>query len=650
MSAYWTSIERFPGPSRPIKRPKGPQALTFLFTFLQPATFAFLGSIPEQPMHAATRKHPPAPAPAFTIAESPAPKTPPPQEVENIFIDALVQASVGRHHTRHPTPHPWTYSLTHSYHKARRRYYDNARQIRHMHRKAVSAPKSPLSREDYLNLVDVYREPFSTQAMDQPIEPLPPWKSTSNLWPRSAAPSAPNQPTEGCWKSSSGDFEVTVPEEIIQEPDPLISTENTEQFKQPISTDSSQSRQKCVEELLNVLAVDDCTHEAAFEAYSNLPSPGVSLLSRKEIRLLFRRLSVVEQKSRDSMLRYLSVVDDMKATDLDMTEAEWNSAIAFCGRCYAIVKAAAVEDALRTWKEMEHEAGVKSGNVTFNILFDIATKAGKFVLAEMILKEMQARDLPVNRYARVGLIYFHGLQGDGDGVRQAYREFVEAGEIVDTVVINCVIASLIRAGEPASAEQIYERMKSLLLRREDPWILPQYSWRATRDLGRSLARAASYFRYHPLRLQQIREEQSLAPDLHTYSIFIDHHASTTGELRRITILLTEMKHLGVPMHSRIFLKIFKGFAFHGGIRYTSWTKARLESVWNALLDALDEENDVKIMKWMVVWTMRAFDRCAGRERTMQIWDELRKRWEPGGGELEDVLDMCQGFLKLEQGS
>lgn len=401
-----------------------------------------------------------------------------------------------------------------------------------------------------------------------------------------------------------------------------------------------------MDEVILVLENGDTTHDEAFKAYSLLPSPGVSCLSDDHRHLLLRRLSIMERKNKDAMLRYLSVIDDVKSLGLPLTEAEWNSAISFCGQCFARLTAADIEVALVTWKEMEQHAKIKSGNVTFNILFDMAAKAGKFVLAEMILKEMEARELKINRYGRVGIIYYHGLKADGDGVRRAYREFVEGGEIVDTVVINCVIASLIRAGELPAAEQVYERMKRMFNKQTGQFV-PKPNWKETRDLGRLLNSLASQYRRDPGKLQQIRDWQCVAPNMHTFSIFVEHHVNQTGEIRRISSLLSEMQVLGVPMHGRIFLKLFKGFAYHGGIRYTSWTKDRLENVWNSLLDLLDQGlDDVRIRKWMVIWTIRAFERCCGRSRTLEIWDELRRRWKPGGGEVEAVYQALKDILMV----
>ena len=624
-------------------------------------------------MTAASRKYPYVPATSTPCPASSQPLAPSelPPQLDNIFIDALVQASSCRQHALRASSNYTTLSnSTHLHHKPRRRqFYDAGKQTRNFHRNCAPSRspvlQKPLTREEYMSMLDFYREPFSTQAMFPSHETpqLPPTlydprAGASKLrcdgiavintadWPHGSPPLDRQEEKQDQYTLSMREGDGTSP---LHEP-PLVGVAGQAlavPVPAPGEPDSWSSDCPALESFGEVLNRDDCTHEEAFEAYSKLPSPGVSHLSYKSIRLLFRRLSAMEKKDRDSQLRYLSVIDDMKACNFPLKEEEWNSAIAFCGQCFARVGAGDVESALRTWKEMEQEACVKSGNVTFNILFDMAAKAGKFVLAEMILKEMEARKLSINRYARVGLIYYHGLRGDGDGVRNAYREFVEAGEIVDTVVMNCVIASLIRAGEPSAAEQVYERMKRMLAEHTGRRI-PSLNWKERRDLGRILERVARQFKDQPSRLQQVRDEQFLAPDLHTYAIFVEHHATKTGELRRIATLLTEMQNLGIPMHGRIFLKLFKGFAYNGGLRYTSWTKTRLESVWNSLLEILDQETEmeVRIMKWMVIWSVRAFERCAGRERTLEIWKELRRRWKPERGEVEEVMGMLRDILKV----
>ena len=429
--------------------------------------------------------------------------------------------------------------------------------------------------------------------------------------------------------------------------DALVETKLPEfdpTLEQSSSDDAEQLQ--AINRFLHTLEDRTSSHAEIYEAYCQLPSPGVRRISEISRRLLFHRLSVIENKTQQAMLRYLRLVDDMKEASIALSVSEWNTAIAYAGRCFVRVDALQVESALRIWKEMEQEAGVRSGCVTFNILFDIATKAGKYVLAEMILKEMNARTLLYNRFSYVSFIYYHGLKGDGAGVRRAYRDLVEAGQIVDTVVMNCVIASLIRAGELPAAEQVYERMKRLFHAKTGEFV-PHKDWQYSRDLGRILDRVSRSVRSHPERVERLQRKQCLAPDLRTFSIFIDYHVHVTGELHRITILLAEMQDFQIPIQGRIFIKIFRGFAHHGGVKYTSWTTQKLEAVWNSLLTALDAQTkDTQLLKWTVVWVMRAFARCCGRARALQIWEEIRDRWkvvnkyEKGAVEylLRDVLD------------
>ena len=584
-----------------------------------------LSTLKEQPMKAATRKHPYVPS---SINPPPPPPPPrslsPPRQLDNIFVDALAQACLCRLHARTRVSQAIASNPGYVYHKARRKNaYNAGRQIRHLHR-ASMPPRPPatlqgLSRDDYLSLLDYYRRSYHTDVLD--LVQLP-----------SAVPMRFSLQSGRC---------ISPPPEAHMDADEL-SSQAREQIRDGNSPASTH--------LLEVLVRDECTHEEAFEAYSALPYPGVSHLSPNTRRLLLHRLSVMERKSRISKMHYLSVLDDMKSTELPITQAEWNSALAFCGQCLTHLTAVDVENALRTWKEMEEEANVKGGTITFNILFDMAAKAEKFVLAEMILKEMGDRNVPFNRYSRTAFIFYHGLKGDGDGVRGAYREFVESGEIVDTVVLNCVITSLLRAGEPGAAEQVYERMKRMHTKQTGRCPMPPTNWREVRHLGHVLDRAAQRFRDDPEKLRQVREEQSIAPDVHTYARLVEYHVCQTGELPRIAALLAEMQHFGLPLHGRIFTKLFKGFTYHGGVPSTSWTRARLEAVWDAMLKVLDYgPGDVHVMKWMVVWAVQAFCRCAGRRKALEIWHELKKRWKPVRyGDWDFVITTLRDILRVDR--
>lgn len=548
--------------------------------------------------------------------------------MDRVFIDALVRACSCCEHAQ-ISVNPASISNPHIYHKARRRYaQQNPIHLRSIYTSRIYtqsvAAQASTPRQEYIQMLDYYSfQPMGGKARNDghptAFENLPP-------------------PDEHDYKPVLE--ESNVPKDTVSPELSLPEEAALTALEAGIS-----GEELVVERLMGILNDEENTQEEIMEAYRALPYPGVAYLSDKVRRLLFRRISVVERKTIETMLRYLSVVDDMKAADLPMIAVEWNSAIAFTGRCLAKVTATEVELAIRTWKEMEQVAKVQGGSVTFTILFDIATKAGKFVLAEMILKEMRSRNLSVSRFARVGIIYYHGLRGDGDAVRRAYKSLIQAGEIVDTVVMNCVIASLIRAGEPSAAHHVYERMK-VMYSSKTGFRVPAQNWKAVRELGRVLARAARIYSNDPEGRHRVQSETCLAPNLHTYAIFIEHHVVETGELRRVTAFLEEMLFLGVPMHGRIFVKLFKGFAINGGVRYTSWTRSQLESVWVSLLSVLDEgvSPNVVVRKWMVVWAVKAFRKCYGRPRALEVWAELGTRWKASAAEERDVSRMLREAL------
>ncbi|KAI9862061.1 MAG: hypothetical protein M1830_006186, partial [Pleopsidium flavum] len=484
------------------------------------------------------------------------------QQMENLFINALVRAGSCKSHAFQFSTASSSSMCPKTFHRARRRAArigaKDGRDL-HVHATALqraqsSAPQVEVTRDDYMNLVDYYQEPYNA------VVPLPPQLPATEhvVLPVDEGNDTPSSVADDAW--------------------PALNEEDT----------------FAIESLISAINDETSPHETIYERYEALPLPRIPYLSKDVIRKLLHRLSVVERKTEPSMIRFLSVIDDVKAAGVPLTSGEWSSAIAFAGRCFVKISAAEVESALHIWREMEHEAGVQGTHVTFNILFDIAAKAGKYVLAQMILKEMEKRKLLLSRFAHVGIIYYHGLRGDGDGVRKAYRDLVEAGEIVDTLVMNCVIAALALAGEAPAADQVYERMKRMHAMKSGAK-LPALDWKGSRELGKLLARAARWFKDDPEKRQRLQSEQSMAPNLRTYKILVGHYAVRVGELDRVAVLLNEMQFLGIALHGSIFLTLLKGFSIHGGIRYTSWSKARLEGVWSSFQQALDLQVEHVVM-------------------------------------------------------
>ena len=387
-----------------------------------------------------------------------------------------------------------------------------------------------------------------------------------------------------------------------------------ENYESPLKAIEDALRSKQLREIavmqafVDLLVDDQSSNRALHDIYLKLPSPGVAYLPTSLIRLFLQRMSTPWTKSEKSMLRYLSLIDDMQRANLPISRSEWSSAIYLAGRSFARVTSGDMRSAFKLWRQMEHEAGVESSHVTFNILFDIAVRAGKYPIAQSLLKEMHERGLKLNRLGRVSLIYYYGLRGDGDSVRKAYRDFVDAGEIVDTLVLNCVIAALLNAQEPTAAEQIYERMKNLQQRfqlRQRPdgsetlyLRYPHGGHAATIDrelasnsLGRVLLRASQLKSKLPEHHSELQSVMPLTPNLSTFRSMISYHANVSGNLNRLTVLMNEMIEVfNLPFQSVNFQVLFKGFALHGtmGDPDCTWNLNRLNLAWDACRNSIKE--------------------------------------------------------------
>ncbi|KAB2108933.1 hypothetical protein AG0111_0g3461 [Alternaria gaisen] len=398
-----------------------------------------------------------------------------------------------------------------------------------------------------------------------------------------------------------------------------------------------------IDELQTLLKNEEAPHQPVYDAYKKLQSPGVVYLDTLTIRALLHHLAVVERPTPIAAQRFLSILDDMKTAHIHITRSEWTSAIHLTGRAMGTVSEDDLQASLRIWQDMERRAGLKGGYVTFNVLFNIAVKAGKYSLAETFMKEMQDRKVPMHRHYRVALLYYYGVLQNGNAVRRAYLDIVSAGDIVDTVVMNAVIAALMRAGEPSAAEQVFERMKRLHAMRTTTapgHVFFNRKWRHGRLLGlrfrdetRRLKRESK-----DEELKQLQDFAPIGPDSRTYGILIRHHAAVAGNIDRVNELLQEMKWNSVPLDGTIFIVVFQGFNSFGGVRYTSWTAFRLEKIWHQYLQSLSQNLErTWLSSLAVIAALKAFGRCTTPERTLKAWEEIRALWQPDEQELEAVM-------------
>ncbi|KAK3304124.1 uncharacterized protein B0T15DRAFT_485868 [Chaetomium strumarium] len=396
-----------------------------------------------------------------------------------------------------------------------------------------------------------------------------------------------------------------------------------------------------------------------FELYQRLPEPRMLYIHARFRHQLLRALGQPDERDFTSMLRYFAVIADVKNTGITLTTAEWNCAISFATKYVGTVTETEIEAALKLWREMELDAGVKATNVTFNILFDVACKAGNFALAEMIYREMEGRGHQYNRYHYTSLIHFFGLKHETSGMRAAYKEMVNAGEMIDTVVLNAMIAGLLRSGEEAPAERLYERMKAASLgdgaadadgKTPDGGDIPVRTAPSDRVITQALLMFAKIGRRHPPSRPSLQRMAPLAPDLQTYRILVNHYGVKRGDLAKTAAYIDEMKFFKIPLHHAIFLALFKGFALHGGYPRSAWSEQRLHGIWNALLDALDSgAAGLEVKTWLAVWALRAFARCSSKERTLHVYDALKARWSLSHADEQFMIDFLNGLVNKSRG-
>lgn len=382
------------------------------------------------------------------------------------------------------------------------------------------------------------------------------------------------------------------------------------------------------------------TNEAIYKLYMQLPEPRMLNLTGQWRDRLMRIMGLPHKKNTESMLRYFSLVGEVKKAGLTLRRSHWNYALSFATKYADHADAKEVDSALELWQQMERERLYRGSNdVTFNVLFDVASKAGNFDLAEMIYKEMVTRRIEFNRFHHVSLIHFFGLKLDSSGIRAAYKEMVDSGEMIDTVALNAVIGGFLKCGEEEAAEETYQKMKNsnIPVARN----LPPKDYFTDMVMTKILCMFAKVGRKHPELKGSLQTNVQLAPNFRTYRILVEYYAVKSGDLSRVTRYLDEMHHLHIPIHSTIFLALLKGFYVHGGVEGSQWTHDRLASVLAALYEARDEHaRGLRIETWLVIWALRAVRKCSTREAVLNTYDEMQSRWDVP----KHRLDFMDSFL------
>ncbi|KAK3635984.1 hypothetical protein LTR22_018977 [Elasticomyces elasticus] len=599
------------------------------------------------------------------------------KSVEDVFVESLVQAGRGRECAGLPWRVPRrAHARREDVVRREKRAFSNTPARRQSAAAPMAVPEQDeVTRDEIQHLVSIYDSPSdlwdkpehdARQRTRLPPPPtLPPEKETQ---PFPLAPRLVITPKQE-------DAPPYTPRKILK-PEDASHSASIRLFRSILKRDLGR-----------------INHAKFWDVYQSLPTPRLRYIADDDIRRAFQHLTWVEYRhTPGAMPRYFQLLEDCVAEGIPVRVEEWNTAIAFAGRWVRYTTSAEVKYAVETWMRMENTTmpapggttgGVKANHTTFNILFDIAVKAGRFALADTIFMELKARDLPLTRFFRTSMIYYSGMRGDGEGVRKAFRELVDAGEVVDTVVMNCVIISLIRAGEPGAAENVFSRMKTLVESKRGAEGQGG-GWQNVKDLGQVLDKTAKRLRRERKqheksffgsvspssfagdeRREEVQKLTPIAPDARTYRMLIQHHAYTSGDLGRIRELMTEMRDKGFKIHGSLYTHLLRGFGTHGGYSYTLWNRKGLQSVWDEFLAAeatqasdengedgfaavqSEEDRAPYFTRALAYAAIKAWWKTAGKQGMLDAWEVIKERWKGMEQEDREVLSRLVEMLGRE---
>ncbi|QKX56288.1 uncharacterized protein TRUGW13939_03389 [Talaromyces rugulosus] len=365
-----------------------------------------------------------------------------------------------------------------------------------------------------------------------------------------------------------------------------------EMFQQEDGTpeDPDDPRRHSVNIITFLAALHDKSksNQYVFTCYKKLPDVGVAYLSRMERKILLRRFAKPLDRRRSHARYYLQLVHDMIDAELPMNRWHWTNAIYFTAHKVPVLERRDLEDALYLWRKME-SVGIVADGAIFELLFMIATKSNQFAVADSLLKEMKHRKLPLSRHGMVSKIYASGRRQDLNGVQDSFDEFVQAGGIVDTTVLNALLSALLQIGSEEVAQQLYSKMitahtVSHLQTHPQHAFAPstltefggwRYSARRLGDIFKRYTRLRDQYEENPAQVQDL---VPMSPDTRTFYIVFNHHCLRTGDLKQICQILRDMETVFlVPPQSFVYNSLFLGFSRHGASQ--GWTKERLLEVW-----------------------------------------------------------------------
>lgn len=469
--------------------------------------------------------------------------------------------------------------------------------------------------------------------------------------------------------------ETLVQDEAIRPQLPPLQTHTSSQDAklirlEPRSREEMQTLIMFLKELLDPTEIK--TLDSLFYHYRALPAPRLAYIRTEEMNILLSRFMSVPVRTDLLMIRFLSVVDNMRELKIPISRKEWITIISYVGQRFNNkVGLPEIEATLKLWRELEKKAGTELGPTLFNILLDMAVKSNQHNLVEAILAEMKYRQIEADRFTLTTMITWYGILRDAASVRETFTRLLQNGEVVDTMVYNALIVAFMRAGEWDTAEELFDRMRNLgkkikvkkekaLTQGLKPDGSPISPSRDYLDYRRYAQELKVMAKQHKLKSALERlpfpgdhgSQVYCGPNIVTFNIFLRNHCSY-GDFKEVTKLLTEMKGLKVSLEPSIFLSLFRAFTLHGeGYRNTSkWTRDRIEEVYAALLrevyqPRVKQSEEVRLSTMLACEVVKAFAvTTRSRAKTIKVYKDMEYLYQQGYGHDREIDPVVQRVLQ-----
>ncbi|KAF2150535.1 hypothetical protein K461DRAFT_280539 [Myriangium duriaei CBS 260.36] len=432
--------------------------------------------------------------------------------------------------------------------------------------------------------------------------------------------------------------------------------ENTEIWKQ--RQDSWTRREdirdenveRIVSSLEEQLARQSPDLKSVFETYSRLPEPRISYLYPRTVTSLLQMLRQVQVKTAEIVKQYFAVMDDMVRSGLAPSMRDFTSGLVFVGKTAGINPGYGLARALKIFRRME-QYGIRRADIfTFNTLGDLALRAHRLDVFRDLLRELSYRKIPHDRYTWLLKLRYWGLRNNANRIKRTYREMVAEGELIDTVVLNCVIRQLIIVHDAFTAEKTFERMKDIESSKpQEERATPPEEWNKQIQLAKMLRYASWLFRHDHENLKKLQHATPTSPNTYTYRMIVKHHCITTGNLHRVVDLLEEMQQRGLLITRPIFWMVFNGFERNTSGKFSPWNISQLDSMFELFVHYVKLSRETKKSETSQKYDyrcdlngrtieklVRAYAQHSDGARLRQIWETIRPMWKATKATIENM--------------